>query len=229
MKKHAAKHRPAVIHWAEESDWVFEPQQARSRQSMRKTLDAAFRLFTEKGYEGTTIADIAGRAGIAAGSVYRRFPDKDSLLNAVADGYYLTRRREFDALVDDPLGRLASSREVLRVYTRIIFSAYRADTATVRLFERRALVDPPMAERVADNSRYVVHHVARVLARLDPRPLAQLERLMSQWHGILRGTLVHRILPDSPPDWPPPVLADPRFDAAMSRAALPWFRLHRRG
>lgn len=195
---------------------------------MQQTLDAAFHLFTEKGYDGTTIADIAKRAGVSAGAVYRRFPDKDALLNAVADGYFLTRRREFDALADTVLSEISTARRVIEAYTRIIFSAYQADALTVRLFERRALVDQGMADRVAEGSRHVVTRIAQLLTRVDPRPLREIEGLVTQWHAILRGTIMHSILPDKPSKWPPPLLNDPQFEAGMVRAGLHWFRLGKR-
>lgn len=46
-------------------------------------LAAAGHLFTGKGYERTTIADVAREAGVAVGSVYRHFTDKADLLYAV--------------------------------------------------------------------------------------------------------------------------------------------------
>lgn len=48
-------------------------------------LDAAMTLFTQKGYEKTSIADIAARAGVSVGSVYRAFADKPALLAAIED------------------------------------------------------------------------------------------------------------------------------------------------
>ena len=46
-------------------------------------LAAATTLFAARGYEGTSIADIAGEADVAVGSVYRQFPDKPALLLAL--------------------------------------------------------------------------------------------------------------------------------------------------
>lgn len=46
-------------------------------------LAAAAHLFAARGYEGTLIADIAGEADVAVGSVYRQFPDKPALLAAL--------------------------------------------------------------------------------------------------------------------------------------------------
>jgi AcrR family transcriptional regulator len=46
-------------------------------------LDAARRVFAERGFRGTTIADIAEAAGIALGTVYLYFPSKDDLFAAL--------------------------------------------------------------------------------------------------------------------------------------------------
>src|SRR5579863_5652122 len=62
------------------------PQQARSRESMRKLLKAAAEVLGQHGLEGTTIPRIAQHAGLTPGAVYRRFPDKEALLEAVVIG-----------------------------------------------------------------------------------------------------------------------------------------------
>jgi AcrR family transcriptional regulator len=48
----------------------------------RRVLQAARELFVERGID-VGLKDIADRAGIGVGTVYRRFPDKDSLLDAL--------------------------------------------------------------------------------------------------------------------------------------------------
>lgn len=62
------------------------PQQARSRESLRKLLKAAAEVLGQHGVEGTTIPRIARHAGLTPGSVYRRFRDKDALLEAMILG-----------------------------------------------------------------------------------------------------------------------------------------------
>ena len=62
------------------------PQQARSRESSRKLLKAAAEVLGQHGVEGTTIPRIAQHAGLTPGAIYRRFPDKDALLETVILG-----------------------------------------------------------------------------------------------------------------------------------------------
>src|SRR5688500_7489538 len=46
-------------------------------------LAAALALFTERTYEGTPMPAVAQRAGIGVGTIYRYFPSKEALGNAV--------------------------------------------------------------------------------------------------------------------------------------------------
>jgi AcrR family transcriptional regulator len=59
---------------------TLEPQQERSRESLQKLLKAATEVLGQHGVEGATIPRIAHHAGLTPGSVYRRFRDKDALL-----------------------------------------------------------------------------------------------------------------------------------------------------
>jgi len=56
------------------------PQQARSRESLLKLLKATVEVLGQHGVAGTTIPRIAAHAGLTPGAVYRRFRNKDVLL-----------------------------------------------------------------------------------------------------------------------------------------------------
>jgi AcrR family transcriptional regulator len=53
---------------------------AETRDSL---LDAAAALLGEAGLAGTTTQNVARRAGVAEGTIYRHYPSKDALLDAV--------------------------------------------------------------------------------------------------------------------------------------------------
>lgn len=65
---------------------TLEPQQERSRESLRKLLKAATEVLGQHGVDGTTIPRIAQHAGLTPGAVYRRFRDKDELLETAILG-----------------------------------------------------------------------------------------------------------------------------------------------
>jgi AcrR family transcriptional regulator len=57
-------------------------------------LEAAAAVIAEKGYEATTMAEIAARSGAKIGSLYRFFPNKESL----ADTIVVSARENLDAV-----------------------------------------------------------------------------------------------------------------------------------
>jgi AcrR family transcriptional regulator len=65
---------------------TLEPRQERSRESLRKLLKAATEVLGQHGVDGTTIPRIADHAGLTPGAVYRRFHDKDALLETAILG-----------------------------------------------------------------------------------------------------------------------------------------------
>jgi AcrR family transcriptional regulator len=72
---------------------TLEPQQDRSRESLRRLLKATAEVLGLHGVDGTTIPRIARHAGLTPGAVYRRFHDKDALLEGTILGI-LQRQEE---------------------------------------------------------------------------------------------------------------------------------------
>ncbi|MFD5826987.1 TetR/AcrR family transcriptional regulator [Lentzea sp. NPDC060358] len=52
----------------------------------RQILDAAARLFAERGFARTSMNDVVREAGLSMGAVYRYFPSKADLVIAVCEG-----------------------------------------------------------------------------------------------------------------------------------------------
>ncbi len=71
------------------------PTQGRSRQRLRRVLDAADELLASDGAAAFTTTRIAATAGVPIGSVYRFFDDKEAIVEALAIRYW----RDFDDLV----------------------------------------------------------------------------------------------------------------------------------
>jgi AcrR family transcriptional regulator len=60
-------------------------RRGKGERTAQRILDAAERLFAEKGYAGTTLRDVAERAGLRIPSLYNHFASKDSLYAAVLE------------------------------------------------------------------------------------------------------------------------------------------------
>jgi AcrR family transcriptional regulator len=60
-----------------------KPVQGRSLATVEAILEAAVQVFERYGYAAGTTNRIAGRAGVAIGSLYQYFPNKDAILVAL--------------------------------------------------------------------------------------------------------------------------------------------------
>lgn len=60
------------------------PVQSRSHQTVARILDAASALLTQMPLEDVTTTRIAGEAGLSIGALYRFFPDKQTIVDAIA-------------------------------------------------------------------------------------------------------------------------------------------------
>jgi AcrR family transcriptional regulator len=75
-----------------------EPQLNVGRQRVAGLLQAAAAVFQERGFEAATMAEIAARADAKIGSLYRFFPNKDAVAEALMSQYSEALRAEFDTI-----------------------------------------------------------------------------------------------------------------------------------
>ena len=67
---------------------------ARALERRRTIIDAAAKVFVEKGYASASISQIAAAAGVSDGLIYRYFDDKRALLDIVLSGILREDRRQ---------------------------------------------------------------------------------------------------------------------------------------
>lgn len=63
------------------------PLSSKGRQTQRSIEAAAQKLFAERGFHGTTLADITSAAGKSPAAFYRYYSDKEALLAALAESF----------------------------------------------------------------------------------------------------------------------------------------------
>src|SRR5262247_772925 len=61
------------------------PQRAGAEETRTQILETALALFRERGFEDTTIRDIASRAGLSLGAAYYYFKSKEAIVAAYYD------------------------------------------------------------------------------------------------------------------------------------------------
>lgn len=130
----------------------------------REILEAAQRVFVQKGYGEATMQDVAGEAGIAAGSIYRYFTGKAGLIAAVLALCCEEDRALFHDSAErapSPLAALVAAGE--RVGELLVSDAGR-DAAILRLESYLAAArDPALRQPVDDAIRESIDMLAEMI------------------------------------------------------------------
>lgn len=90
------------------------PRSVDREQKREKLLDAAAKVFSERGFKRTTMAEVARRADVGKGTVYEYFESKESLFLELFEWYC---RTSLQAAVP-PEGESATAEASLRAFGR---------------------------------------------------------------------------------------------------------------
>ena len=194
---------PAAERSAAQSDKAAAP---RLRERLRETitqeiLTAAEATFAERGVSTTSMADIAARAGMAVGTLYNYFADREAMLRALQE----QRRIEFLRAIDDSLESSAALpfRAQLALSLRALFAVFskHRNFAMMMIRDERSVFNPSPSKRSAILeflARYEVltqRGLAEQALRPDFAPL-----LPTMLSGVVRGALLYALYSEQPVD-----------------------------
>ena len=173
------------------------PKGDKRERTRAALLEAARALVREEGYERTTLARVAERAGMTTGAIYGNFRNRDELFVALGEAYWPP--------VAPVIKPDATFPQAMRAFARATIAAVdeRAPVAVGRLTGMAyALTHEELRERVVDVTRTSYGLGAEWLRRFDaaelPMPRAQLVRVL---HALIEGLVLQRILtPELCPD-----------------------------
>jgi AcrR family transcriptional regulator len=126
---------------AETRRYVSPRRRQQADETRRRIVEAARRLLGSRGYDATTIAEIAAAAGVAAPTVYAGFGSKQGILKALVDraifglDYELLVAGAFDE--ENPADRL-------RYAARIACQIYRAERAELDFLRGAGVAAPDL-------------------------------------------------------------------------------------
>lgn len=123
-----------------------------AEETRHKLLEAAQRVFAEKGVSSTSLQDIAQAAGVTRGAIYWHFKNKAELFNAMMDSAVLPMEQAMQQIghdaAQDPLTEL--ERALLQTMRSI-----ESDPRTRALFEVATLKVEYVGELLAVKQRHV--------------------------------------------------------------------------
>jgi len=150
------------------------PVTPRGQKTRQKLLRAAETIFGEKGYEHASIADITRKSGVALGTFYVYFPDKQSIFVEVVDELGERLRRLIAEAVVGVDDRIDVEREGLRTF----FEFAREHPNLYRVVRQAEFVDEACYRRYYDRfAKGYVRGLSRAMdagqiRRMDPESLA---------------------------------------------------------
>ncbi|PVE50626.1 TetR/AcrR family transcriptional regulator [Rhizobium rhizogenes] len=169
---------------SKQKDTFRSAKKDRTRAHLRKV---AFDLIERRGFETTTIADIASAADISARSVLRYFPTKeDVIVSWVSDGFIMLREDLLRRLpLTDPDGALFAA-------ARATLSDYQTNAHFFRTLDRLIVSNTAMSARKEQVTAEFAAQVAAILAESRherPLPLLIAETLSGTVFSLMRASV----------------------------------------
>ena len=115
-----------------------EPKRERGKLRVAALLNAGGELFAEKGYDATTMTEIAQRAGASIGSLYQFFPSKEALAEALFLRYAARAAEKLDGFLKQAPGLTGAQLADLIVDMKLEMHSHR--DATIALSESIAAI-----------------------------------------------------------------------------------------
>ena len=116
-------------------------------------LRVCARLFREKGFDGTTVRDISGAAGMHSGSPFYHFPSKQEMLLAVMEQGLAEGLRKSEAVLAERVPPEEKFRRLVRVHLGTILEEGN-DFIPVLLYDWRSLTQANRRRVIALKDRY---------------------------------------------------------------------------
>jgi AcrR family transcriptional regulator len=147
----------------------------RVTQSTRARIQAvALELFTEQGYEKTSLREVAERLGVTKAALYYHFKSKDEIVTSLVDD----RLAMFDAVIkaaEELPPDMQSRRAILTRYADEFFDS--EQPSVMRFFEQNQTVVKTLT--VGQQMRERLLRIAELLARPDSSPEGQLRAALA--------------------------------------------------
>jgi len=152
-----------------------KPQQSRGQETYAAILDAAGRLFAERGYEEASTHLIAKQAGISVGALYRYFAGKEEICLALYEQDVSELRARLLAQLDitNLLGQ--DLRQIVRHTLALAFQVYAERSALRRVLSEQSRKIPELSElrRKLEAELHLAVH--RMLSSVSAVSLPDLE------------------------------------------------------
>jgi TetR/AcrR family transcriptional regulator, cholesterol catabolism regulator len=145
--------------------------------SRQEILRTAARLFQQRGYDATSMNDVAAALKLSKGGLYHHFQSKDEILFEIMDhAMQITQERVLNPVrgIADPEDRL---RALIRLHIEVVLSP-RDREITVMLHENHPL-PPALRKRINSRKKDYVHFLENLMAEVQEKARHQTKTKVS--------------------------------------------------
>jgi AcrR family transcriptional regulator len=157
----------------------------------RLILDAATKVFAERGYHACRVGDIAAEAGVAYGLLYHYFESKEEVLHTV----FRETWTQLVETIEEIEAAGGTSRDQVRRVAAVVLGSWKANPDLIRLLVREVARGPQL-EREIEEIRLAFDALERIVERgiasgefrpgLEPRTAGwalygALEEVLTGW------------------------------------------------
>ena len=168
----------------------------------RLLLDAATKVFAERGYHESRVGDIAAEAGVAYGLLYHYFSSKEEVLHTI----FRETWGQMLATIHGIENGGGASRDQVRRVAAVVLGAWKANPDLIRLLVREVARDPRL-EREIEEIRLAFDALERIVRRgvATGEFRSDLQPRVASWvlYGALEEVLTGWVMgrpPESPED-----------------------------
>ena len=167
------------------------PSQRRSQLTVTAILDAAARVFEERGFDAGTTNHVAARAGVSIGSLYEYFPNKDAMVVAVVERELERERSKLLAILE-PAATERGLAAQLRAFVETLVELHGRRPALHRILFDQAEHPPAAHACMLAYEESLAHALAESLRSVRP----SLRDPDTKAHLIVQTTesLAHRFV-----------------------------------
>jgi TetR/AcrR family transcriptional regulator, cholesterol catabolism regulator len=133
----------------------------------QEILRTAARLFQQRGYDATSMNDVAAALKLSKGGLYHHFQSKDEILFEIMNhAMEITQQRVINPVrgIGDPEERL---RQLIRLHIEVVLSPQDREI-TVMLHENHPL-PPSLRKRINARKKEYVHFLEKLLAEVQQK------------------------------------------------------------
>ena len=191
--------RPCIVNTNEYNSLMKTPAKSSKRtrdpeSKLASLHDAALQLFTERGYEHVSIANIAKEAGIAVGTVYRFYDNKLFLLRAMLEGI----EAEFVARMKAEWAKGGEYAERLDKVCEGLFEVAQERSALLRLFTMTTDVVYEDGLFPGDRIQAQIEEMYREAMNAGAFRKGDVDMMAAMAHGLVEGAMMRWMRTGSP-------------------------------